>query len=457
MSITTYVIYDLISCGAHDSVYNMYAPSNNAHPLAGQVVYVNQPNFAGNSPIIQAYTYTLTLSTVQATATVLPLLAAANLTSCADTNNDKMYRIRNCADIKDEREVLFSAAQTIGNVLNLTGECTCWEVMELLCTYTETATIANTYSDCPTCSNALAATVCDYGTRTLSYCVKVQDLVPDPVDRGFAECCYSNLVLADVADPTNEYHNDFTSVYYQKQTPNDTVTYQIIGVSTGTNSLSDPAHGILYDFDAAHPNPDLSYFRVDWRLILSTLGEDTYTIRMNISIAGLPAQAVDSNSFILKAWSIARADSTARFDCIMDGKLEASGVDFKGSNFDNSLRVAGYFGNQTPDWTQKNIVFSSKNNIKMFESQVTMSNDPTYIFQANNIPECISRQLNELMMFGNQLFISDYNLNNHSYRYELTPVVFDSVDSYDYPVQGRGVSIQLSFKSRSKNNRKTNC
>ena len=460
MSDTDKYIYDLIHCTDPTKDITNLATFVTPHPLAGKVVYINQV-YNGQS-VAQGEIYTLTSVGLNGALfnNVMPVLGAANLTSCADTNNDKMYRLFNCATPKVVREVLFTVAPNIGDVINFVGECDCWQVFEQISTYTESPTILTTYNNCPECTAAVAANVCEYEERTLHYALKAQDIQPEPPDRGFEECCYSNLVLANLADTNNKYQNDFSTVYYQKQTPSDTVVFQIVGVSTGTTNLVDVTHGTLYDFDAAHPNPNLSYFKVEWHKILTALGEDVYTIRMQISIAGLPAQNVDSNSFILKPWSITQADNTARFDSVMDGTIDSAsggaGVDFKGSEFETSLRVPGYFGNKNPDWVQNNVVFGSKKGVKLFESQITMSNDPSYTFQANNIPECISRQI-DFLMFGNQIFISDYNKNNHSYLYELTPVVLDSVDSYDYPVIGRGVSIAMTFKNRSKNNRKTNC
>jgi hypothetical protein len=136
----------------------------------------------------------------------------------------------------------------------------------------------------------------------------------------------------------------------------------------------------------------------------------------------------------------------------MDGTLEKIDVNFKDSNYETSLRVQGYFGDAQDEVTQDNIVFGDYK-----EKQITLSNDPSYTFQANNIPECISRELRKFIIFANQIFISDYNLNNHSYEYELRPVVLDEVSQYGYPVQGRGVNISMSFKDRFKDNRKTNC
>lgn len=461
MSIVTKYLYNLISCDipSYPSITNL-ATFVTPHPLDGKVVYINQP-FGANGSVIQSEIYTMSTGVPDGSlfATNVPTLGASNLTSCADVNVDKMWRVYDCNDNKVTRDILFAAIPTIGDVVNFTGECTCWVVYIKLSTYIETPTLGTNYglNGCAPCLEGLAANVCLYGERTLSFALRAQNVIPEPPDRNFKECCYSNKVLGDVGDPNNKYHNDFSTVYYQKQTPSDTVVFQLVGVSTGTTALVDVTHGILYDFDPLHPNPDLSYFKVEWRKILSTLGEDVYTIRMQISIAGLPAQNVDSNSFILKPWSITNAYNTVRFDSVMDGTLEDSGVDFKGSEFETSLRLPGYFGNAVDDFTQQNVVFGSKKGLKLYESQITMSNDPSYTFQASNIPECISRQLRELLIFGNELFMSDYNLNNHSYRYELKPVVLDSAESPTYPVVGRGVSLSYQFKNRSKNNRKTNC
>jgi hypothetical protein len=391
----------------------------------------------------------------------LPQMVASNLTSCADPNNDKMYRVTNCADDKDNRFVLLATAQTVDvNVLRFVGECSCWRVSELISTYTESPTIDTVFTACTDCLGTVTAELCLYEERTLSYAVKIGLPKPEAPDRGFVECCYSNLVFGDLSD-TDPYRNDFSGVFFQKQTPTDTVIFQIVGVSTGTTVLVDGTHGVLYPFDPTgtlnHTNPDLSWFKVEWRKILSLLGEDIYTIRMVITIAGVGPVNIDSNSFELKPFSQQRADNTTRIDCVMDGTLEKIDVNFKDSGYETALRVQGYFGDAQDAPEQDNVVFSSKKGQRYFSDQITMSNDPEYVFQANNIPECISRELRKFIMFANEIFISDYNLNNHSYEYELLPVELSEVSAYDYPIRGRGVNIGMTFKDRSKDNRKTNC
>jgi hypothetical protein len=349
-----------------------------------------------------------------------------------------------------------AAAQTIGDVLRFVGECTCWEVIELASTYNEILTIDTTFSDCTTCKATVVAENCLYEERTIGYAVKLELPQPEPPDRGFVECCYSNIVFGDLSD-TDPYRNDFSSVFFQRQTPTDTVTFEIVGVSTGVTALVDGTHGVFSPISATNTNPNLTYFKVEWRKILSVLGEDVYTIRMNQTIAGVTVPPIDSNSFELKPFSVVRANNTVRIDSKQDGTLEKIDVNFKNSLYETSLRVQGYFGDSQPSIEKDSVIFSSKKGKKYYSDQITMSNDPEYTFQASNIPECISRQLINEIIFGNEIFISDYNTNNHSYLYELFPVDLEDVATNDYPIRGRGVSIEMTFKDRSKDNRKTNC
>ena len=454
MSITDTYRYTLQSCnpGSYPDIIKV-CTAVNPSPFDGLIVYIDETPFAS----VQAETYlvvSLGLNSGPCTNGWMPNLVASNLTSCADPNNDKMYKLINCADGKLFRYVLFVAAQTIGNVIRFDGECTCWRISELISTYTESPTVAATFDDCTPCQEQVVSENCEYEERTIGYAVKVGLPSAEPPDRGFVECCYSQVVLGDLSS-TDPYKNDYNGVFYKRQTPNDTITYDLIGVSTGTTVLADVTHGQLYPFGTAE-QPDLSYFIVDWKKILNVLGEDTYTIRKNITIAGVVA-VIDSNSFELKQWSVANADNTVRIDSYMDGKLVKIDTDFKNSGYKNSMRIQGYFGDRQAKFTQDNLVFGSKKGKAYYEDQITMSNNFEYLFQAYNIPECIARELYSFMLFGNEIFISDYNINNHSYLFELQPVTLLDDSGAKYNVTSRGVDVNLTFVDRTKDNRKTNC
>jgi hypothetical protein len=86
-----------------------------------------------------------------------------------------------------------------------------------------------------------------------------------------------------------------------------------------------------------------------------------------------------------------------------------------------------------------------------------MSNDWEYTMQAYSIPECQARTIYDELLWGNEMFISDYNLNNHSYLYELQAVILSDDSGTDYQVRSRKATISITFRDRSKDNRKTNC
>ena len=61
------------------------------------------------------------------------------------------------------------------------------------------------------------------------------------------------------------------------------------------------------------------------------------------------------------------------------------------------------------------------------------------------------------VLFGAELYVSDYNGNNHSYKYELMPVKLEGNAGTEFFVTDRGCNINLTFSDRTENDRKINC
>jgi hypothetical protein len=451
MAVTDKYLYNLISCdaGSYPSILSKHT-NITPSPFAGQVVQIV------GYPLNQRYTVTLIGLNAGISTGNMPPLGTTALNACADAIGTRLFEVYKCGDIKTVKRVLLAVAYPIGTVLKFTTSDFCWTVSKLISNYDEAPPVGASFASCVLCMEAVAANNCAYDERTIGYAVKVAVPKTAPADRGFAECCYTNLVFGDLSS-TNKYKNDFSSVFYQRQTPADTVTYQLIGVSTGITALVDGTHGVLYPFGGTQ-QPNLSYFKVEWKKILSLfgLGEDTYTIRMLINIAGV-SFTQDTFPYSLRQFSIALADKTARIDSKINGKLVRINTDFKNTGYENSLRFKGFFGNRQASFEQDNVVFSSKNGQPYYEDQIIMSNKWDYLFNAYNIPECMAKLLYEELIFGNELFASDYNLNNHSYQYELLPVILTEDNNQEYQVFGRGANINLKFADRLKDNLKTNC
>ena len=155
--------------------------------------------------------------------------------------------------------------------------------------------------------------------------------------------------------------------------------------------------------------------------------------------------------FTLRQFSSSLANKTTRIDVVMNGSLEKLKVNFTGISWKNSIRVGGFFGRREFQFEEDNIVN------RQFESrQVSMKQSNEYKFQTNLIPDCVTNEIIDFLLFGNDIFLNDYNLNNHSYNFVKFPVKFESNDGTEYGVKTRKARLNLIFSDKFKNNLKRN-
>ena len=449
MSVTDTYSYTLQSCdsGSYPDIVNVctyVSPS----PFSGQIVYID------GSP--SAETYLVVSNGVNSTLCngPMPTLKTTSLKTCGDAIADRMYEVLNCSDPSEIRNVLLPSTYALGTVLLFTGECVCYKVSKNISFYDESLTVDVSFASCRSCLEYTTSILCDYGQRTISYAVGVQFPKEEPQDRGFDECCYSNIVLGHLTD-SDSYYNDFTTVFFKQPTPNDTVTFQLVGASTGTTVLVDGTHGVEYPLGSA-AQPDLSYFKVEWRKILSVLGEDVYTIRKVATFGGVAINVDSIVTYDLRHFNVDIADNTVRLDWTMDGKLTALDANFKNTGYENSVRLRGFFGDRKSVIEQNNLLYNSKDGQNYYQGQINMALSYEYAFQAYNVPECALRVLYAEGIFANNFYANDYNKNNHSYLYDRFPVILNDDNGLEYPIFGRGANVSLTFSDRSKNNRKFN-
>ena len=439
--------YSLISCNPLDYPDITNICWNGLHPFDGLVVYIFTP-----PAVNPQQTYTLTLIGLGINACPclgwLPNLKVTTDNNCTPAYD--IYQYQNCADPLQVINFGFPTLSPVSPVIKKTGDCECWALIgEPQRVADELITSFDSYIDCQECLDVIAADVCPSAERTLSYAQRVQLPESPPPDRGFSKCCYLNLALADLTD-TDPYHNDFAGSWFKRELPNSTVDFVLVDVDTATNyALNSSTYGTFVDFGGVQT--ELSYYIVDWRKVLSLLGTGNYQIKKELTIAGI-AVDVFSDTYHLKHFSIEAADKTVRIDTIMDGKLIAKDTDFKNSGYTTSMRLRGFFGRAEYSFEQDNI---AKRDYSYMQN--TMSSKREYKFQGLQIPECITDELWNFMLFGSELYISDYNGNNHSYKYELMPVKLEGNAGTEFFVTDRGVNVNLTFSDRTENDRKINC
>ena len=307
--------------------------------------------------------------------------------------------------------------------------------------YVDTSDFACTGGVVDTCNNR---------ERTISFATFVK--IPDePIVPGlqYKECCYETLVLAD--DSGKLHKNDFTGFYYSRQIGSETCTYVLIDKQDGSEyPISDDTYGIFKPFGAIAEQPNLSTFIVQWNKILSALGEGAYQIRKDISITGISYSEL-SSMFTLRTFSDFYADKTIRIDIKMDGFMELQNVDFTGTNYKSSLRVGGFFGRREPKYEEDNLVFRTKK-----IEQISMKMVNAYKLQTELLPECVTEQIFDFYLFADEIFLNDYNLNNHSYSYKNKAVDYENNEGTKYYTENRKARLNLLFKDRYANRNKIN-
>lgn len=293
--------------------------------------------------------------------------------------------------------------------------------------------------------------VCTYSERILSYAVGVDitEEVETP-EEVFKECCYTHIVLADI-NSDSDIRNDYSSFYHQNQLSNETADFFLFDFSTSTEyELIDSTYGQFFDFGYFKTNLDLKGYMIEWRKVLTELGRGSYKIIKRQVIANVSV-TVESIVFNLEHYGDSLANYTTRIDIVQNGYFKRDNIDFTGTNWKHSLRIRGFFGNREFQLEEDILV-----NRNFERKQISISQTNEYKFQTNLIPYCITNEIVDFFLFANDIYITDYNLNNHSYFYKKFPVKYGSNENTEYNHLSRRSRLNLIFTDKNLNRRKNN-
>lgn len=295
--------------------------------------------------------------------------------------------------------------------------------------------------------------VCSMQQRTLSYAlfanIPETDLVLTP-EEVFKECCYIHKVLAS-STSNDDFKNDYSGFFHKRQLTSETCDFILIDMSTNDEyELNDATYGVFKNFNSISEQKDLTTFVLDWKKVLNDLGVGSYKVVKRVNLVGI---SIETQYLVynLYEYSTAQANGTARIDVKMSGLLEKIDVDFTGSGFETTLRVPGFFGRRDPKWEEDNLIDRNYN-----KRQVSMKQTNEYKFQTNMIPDCISNEIFDFLLFSDNIEMNDYNLNNHSYNFKNFKVKLESNEGTEHITTSRKVRVNLIFNDKIVNNNKRN-
>jgi hypothetical protein len=265
--------------------------------------------------------------------------------------------------------------------------------------------------------------------------IKLPDVFEEEC-RGFFRCCCEYNVLADGS--SNSWRNDITSAWIKLSGPLDTATATLY------------KNGVPASYTAApvsFPNePNAFYWTFEWASVLAADGPGKYELIISYDISGITS-GFTWGIYNLKAYTVTTANKTARLKAIFSGYHTIEGIDFTNSNVIDTIRFYGFIGNRQPNTEIDNLIYQNRE-----VKRVVRENLNTYEIITDPTCDDHIKKLTDLYLLSeNELFISDYNAHNHSYRYQDTPVILEESPEITYYDLSREASLKCTVSDKFKN------
>ena len=236
-------------------------------------------------------------------------------------------------------------------------------------------------------------------------------------DRGFKMCCDPLLVLAGGDE---SWENDMSSAWIKVSDPSDTFDFVL-----EKDGVPVPVYALTIE---EFPNEDNAYYTtIQWSEVLAQEGAGCYTLKVSYDISGMTGDFTWA-IYDLKPFSVQNALTTARMRVKFNLQQEIEGINFTGANVEDSFRFWGFIGDRQPNTEIDNLTYQDRT-----VKTVVRENLDTYVITTDPLSECFITPMTDLYLLSeNEMWISDYNAHNHSYKINHVPVVVQESPEIDY-------------------------
>jgi hypothetical protein len=259
-------------------------------------------------------------------------------------------------------------------------------------------------------------------------------------NRGLKGCCECEYLVFG-SGSSSTFENDVTSAWMKLSNTSDIITFVL-----------EDAHGNATNYvpapQAFIKEPFAYYTTIRWKDVLNSDGEGCYTLKIQYEISGIVGFVI-WGQFKLQNYSIQNTLKTARVRAFFNAYHEIEQIDFTDSNVESSFRFYGFIGNRQPNTEIDNIIYQNRE-----MKRVIRENLNQYEIITEPVFECFTRPLIELFLLSeNDLFISDYNAHNHSYRIQDLPVIVEESATLEYLPLSRYAILKCKVGDKFKNKR----
>jgi hypothetical protein len=233
-------------------------------------------------------------------------------------------------------------------------------------------------------------------------------------------------------------------------------------VATGTTPTTWTNGSVL---SSSSPCTNVNYggFILSWQAVLAAFGPGTYIFYVGGGTTiDLPSYCLSSSPFCLKAFDCYACDSTVKFEANYDGGNFGS-VTTQGQSWSlcctqsgnvaqvsgsssfpwaDSIRFYGEFGYETAEFERDFVKYATGIINKVRDEAIKK-----FMLKTEKLPTWLHERFYAYGLMADQLYVSDYNINNPNYNYKHFWVVADGNYTPQYTNWSRYSKIQdLAFK-----------
>ena len=266
-------------------------------------------------------------------------------------------------------------------------------------------------------------------------------LVTNEFDEPFRCCDEKQLVLAHPSE-TESYKNDMTSAWVKLSSASDTITFTLTKNNLATSYTPT---------NISFPNEPFGWYTtIQWKDVLASDGIGCYKLKLNYSIGGITGELI-WGTYELKQYSLSSAKSTARLRVKFNLNQDIEGINFTGSNVEDSIRFFGFIGDRQPNMEIDNLIYQDRT-----LKTVVRENLNNYQIKTDPYTNGIIDLLTDLYLLSeNELFISDYNQFNHSHSILDLPVIVQESPEIDYLAQYQRKAVLTCVVGDKEQNKRT--
>lgn len=296
----------------------------------------------------------------------------------------------------------------------------------------------NTGGDIQYSSTGIVCFPCGLEERTEKFynAITLPVTIEEP-ERGDKSCCCENIVFAGSG---KAYQDDVLSAWIKLSSASDTILFKLYKNGLETNYTPTPV---------AFPNQQYAYYTtINWSNVLLSDGEGCYELKLEYEISGIHG-VLSWGNYKLMTFSDQRAIGTARVKAVFNGYQESEEIDFTGANVVSTHRFYGFIGKQQPNTEIDNVIYANRE-----MKRVIRENLNDYEILTDPLQECQIKPLVELYLLSeNELFVSDYNDFNYSYKFQDLPVILSESAKLEYYDQSRLAKLSCKVADKYKNKR----